>query len=58
MELLNIFFISSYQLVLIYAFSSPIYFSSNLYFNLYDIALTALWVLFFLGQVIADEQQW
>lgn len=48
-ELLNFFFISYYQLVLIFMFSAPIYFASNLYFNIFDIGLTALWLLLFVG---------
>ena len=57
-ELFNFFFISYYQLVLIFLFTAPVYLSSNLYFNIYDIALTAIWLILFVGEVIADEQQW
>ena len=57
-ELLNFFFIAYYQIYLILAFSTPIYFASNLTFKLTDVALCAIWIMLFCGEVIADEQQW
>lgn len=48
-QLLNFFFTSYYQLYLIYWFSAPIYESSNPHFTLYDILLSLLWLLLFLG---------
>lgn len=48
-ELLNFFFVSYYQIVLIYMFTYPIYLCSNLQINLFDIGLTAIWLLLFCG---------
>lgn len=56
-EVLNFFFTSYYQLFLIYWFTSPIYYSSNQELNLFDFVLFLLWIVLFLGETIADNQQ-
>lgn len=57
-ELLNFFFTSYYQLILIYWFTSPIYYASNPELNVFDIILFLVWIVLFLGETIADNQQW
>jgi steroid 5-alpha reductase family enzyme len=39
-------------------FSSPIRMAHQQQLNLYDYAITLLWILFFVGEVVADQQQW
>lgn len=48
-ELLNFFFIAYYQIFLILAFTTPIYFASSLTFKLSDVALSAVWIILFCG---------
>lgn len=57
-ELLNFFFTAYYQLILILWFSSPIFNAHEGSFSIADGVCTALWILFFAGEVTADEQQW
>lgn len=57
-EFLNFAFTAYYQIVLIMWFASPIKNAHLGELNLYDYGLTLLWILFFLGQVTADQQQW
>jgi steroid 5-alpha reductase family enzyme len=57
-ELLNFVFTSYYQPFLIYLFASPIKYAYQGELNTFDYALVALWVALWLGEVVADEQQW
>lgn len=57
-EILNIVFISYYQIILILWFSSPVYAAHEGPLNLVDIVLTFAWLAFFAGEVTADQQQW
>lgn len=58
-ELLTFFFTSYYQVILIYWFSAPIKYSAEpAQLTLLDLALFGLWILFFAGETIADQQQW
>ena len=56
--MLNIVFISYYQIVLILWFSSPIYLSYQGPLNAADALLAGLWLLLFAGELTADQQQW
>lgn len=57
-EILNFVFTAYYQIVLIMWFASPIRKAHQNELNLYDYALTLLWILLFVGEVTADQQQW
>lgn len=57
-EILNIVFISYYQIILILWFASPVYLAHQGPLNFVDYLLTVVGLLFLLGEVVADEQQW
>ena len=57
-ELLTFFFTSFYQIYLIMWFSTPVHYAHSGPLNTNDYALTALWLLLFIGEVVADQQQW
>jgi steroid 5-alpha reductase family enzyme len=55
---LNFVFTAYYQLILILWFSSAIREAYTGELNIYDYGIAALWILFFAGEVTADQQQW
>jgi len=55
---LNFFFTAYYQLILILWFASPISQAHSGDFCILDFALTLVWLLLFVGEVTADQQQW
>lgn len=59
-ELFNLFFISIFQLVLVFIITLPLYFvaQNNAPLNRIDIVLFVLHFLFLLGETISDNQQY
>lgn len=57
-ELLHFFFTSYYQLFLVYWITSPIYYAVNKQMQIFDVILCVLWLIFFIGEVVADRQQY
>ena len=59
-ELFNLFFISSFQLGLIFLFTLPLYYigKTNHPIQYVDLLLYILFLLFLIGEFIADQQQY
>jgi steroid 5-alpha reductase family enzyme len=57
-EFLNLFFTAYYQVFLIYLFTASIKYAYTPEINFTDYICIAAWILLFVGEVVADEQQW
>jgi len=59
-QIFNFFFVAIFQNILIFLFTLPIFgaVKNHVPLNTFDYGLILLWVILFLMETIADQQQW